>query len=178
LKINGMIIALMALSIAAVFCGPALAVDPRAEVPGATITGVILDASGHSIPNATVKLFLDGQLFDVPGNPQQSNDIVDPYIAPGRYLFRSLPYGQYMITAEIGDAAGMLHQTNLSVAVNATTVTADLVISDLVISPPATPSPSPVYPPTVTPYREPCGLGLVFPVLGSSLFIIGRKKIK
>ena len=63
----------------------AQAYDPRAEVPGATITGVILDANGNNVPNATVKLLMDGQLFDLPEILTQSNMIADPNSSIGRY---------------------------------------------------------------------------------------------
>ena len=130
---------LIAVLLIPIFCEPVLAVYSRAEVPGATITGIILDAGGHNVPNATVRLLKDGQLFDIPGNPQQSNDIPGPYTTIGRYQFMRLPYGEYLIRAEIADAAGIVHGTNLSIAVNANTTTADIVIPDLSVAMPATP---------------------------------------
>jgi hypothetical protein len=172
---------LMIISSIPVFNGIAQAYDPRAEVPGATITGLILDANGNNIPNATVKLLLDGQLFDIPRNPQQSNsdNITDQYGTVGRYQFMRLPYGQYLIVAEMPDASGTVHRSNLSVNVNANTVTADIVLADLVNVATGTPSPlqaSSVPPPT--PPREPCGLGLVIPIIGISVLMIRNKTIK
>ena len=159
-----------------VCCAAAQAYDPRAVVPGATITGVILDANGNNIPNVTVELFLDGQMFDVPRNPQQSSTVGELYDSNGRYLFRHLPYGQYLVVAGKPDASGLVHRSNLTVNVDADTVTADIVISDLVIGVPAAPVPTATSLPSPTPYRETCGLGLLLPVLGISTLIVWKGK--
>ncbi len=153
-----------------VFGEQAQAYDPRAEVPGATITGIILDANGDSIPNATVKLFLDGRLFDIPGNPQQSSQNAGEYGSIGRYQFMRLPYDQYLIAAEAPDASGKIHRSNLTVNVNANTMTADIVISDLVNAMNETSSPS-------SPLNSSfCSAGLVLPLLGICTLMISRKK--
>jgi hypothetical protein len=182
LKINRIAVVMVILFLGCmtpVFNGPAQAYDPRAEVPGATITGIILDANGNNIPNATVRLFLDGQLFDVPRNPQQSNAIAGSSVSVGRYQFMRLPYGQYLIVAEVPDASGNVHRSNLTVNVNAITMTADLVLADLVVAGPGTPGLSapatPVSSPTHTPV---CSIGLLLPVLGICVLMIGKKKIK
>lgn len=181
LKINSvtlvMSIAFVALVIPAC-SGPALAYDPRVVVPGATITGVIRDANGNAMPNATVRLFSDGQLFDAPRNPQQSSNGSGPYASIGRYQFMRLPYGEFVVEAEVSDASGLVHRSNLTVNVAADTVTADIVISDLVIGVPVTPVPPTASLPTPTPgpSREPCGLGLLLPVLGASVLMVRKRK--
>lgn len=157
----------------------AQAIDPRAIVPGASITGIVLDAAGHNIPNATVRLFMDGQPFDINNNPQQSNAVVDPSIFIGRYQFNRLPYGTYTVIAEIKDAAGNVHEGNLSVNVSVNTVTADVVIPDLVTAGGPSPSAATLTPSAMaTPSAassSPGAAALIFLLLGLGVLMISKK---
>jgi hypothetical protein len=57
LRINRIAIVLavlIAVLLIPIFCEPVLAFYSRAEVPGARITGIILDVGGYNVPNATV----------------------------------------------------------------------------------------------------------------------------
>ncbi len=108
-----------------------------------SITGIVLDKYGNNIPNATVKLLTDGQLVDSCANPQLTNVNASSYLFIGRYQFIGIPYGQYTVTAEKHDAAGILHTANLSVNLNSGTVTADIVIPDILVTAIGTASPVP-----------------------------------
>ena len=85
-----------------------------------------------------------------------------------------LPYGQYLIVAEIPDAAGNVHHSNLTVNVNANTMTADIVISDLVVAAAGKPDQSATAPSPAN--TSLCGAGLLVPVLGICVFMIGKRR--
>jgi hypothetical protein len=153
-----------------------------AQAPEGSITGVVLDRMGSNIPNATVTLLKDGQLFDTFRNPQLSSPVADPQITMGRYQFSRLPYGQYTINAKKHDAAGIIHEANLSVNLIENTTVADIVITDLVfvergviVTPSPLPSASPVPSPSPMPLS---GIGLVLLILGTGGLMIHKKKIK
>jgi hypothetical protein len=59
------------------------------------------------------------------------------------------------------------------VKVNAKTTTADLVISDLVVSTTGAPASS-MLPSAL--YREPCGFGLVFRIIGIGVFMAYKRR--
>jgi hypothetical protein len=161
---------------------PIFVFTAHAQAPEGTITGVVLDKMGSYIPNATVTLLKDGQLFDTYRNPQLSNPVVDPYTTIGRFQFSRLPYGLYTINAKKGDAAGIIHEANLSLNLNSNTTVADIALTDIVfyvntgpIMPSPLPSPSPVPSPSHTPL---CSLGLLLPILGVSVLMISKKRVK
>lgn len=76
------------------------------------ITGIIQDdyseKDGRVLPHACVSLWQDGRPADTPKNPQMSgNAMIAP--ATGNYLFEHLAPGQYQITVEVADIAGVKH---------------------------------------------------------------------
>lgn len=140
---------------------------------------MVIDADGRYVPNATITLYFEGEVFDVPGNPQQSNAVADPHKPIGRYQFMRLPRGEYLIIAEIPDAAGTLHQSSLSVNVTANTTTADIVIPDLVPSGPAMPSPAASPSATEPPISVSiCSSALVLPLLGMGAVLVAQRKTR
>jgi len=175
LKINSITIVLAILLIISLIP----TANAQAQTMNGTITGVVLDRIGRNVPNATVTLLQYGQLFATYQNPQQSNNVPDPYIAIGRYQFSKIPYGQYTIVTEKPDAAGIVHTAYLTVDLDANTTTADIVITDLVFAPMGTaiPSSSPSTAPSPSPTHTPlCTIGLIFPVLGICLLMVNKKK--
>lgn len=117
-------------------------------VPVGVITGIVRDKNGESLPNAIVKLWAGGYIYPAPENPQRTS-ITDS----GKYRFYRIPYGQYRITVEATDSAGIDHGTSITVNLNTDTVAADITFDIVMIDPiPATvtPSPSPTQAPVPT----------------------------
>ncbi len=114
--------------------------------PYCTIFGLVTDKYGHGIPNASVTLweghmvdgrFINDRLAGISGisdNPQASNS--NSVVAQiGIYTYYYVPYGQYNVTAEKVDSAGVSHLW--FTIVNATsggTHRADVAIPDYIIA--------------------------------------------
>ena len=123
-----------------VFVSPALAQGTG------TITGVVLSAGSHSVPDAVVTLYdMDGNLVYVPDNPQLSSNGTGTNA--GIYTFYDVPPGTYNVTAARGDA-GFFAIVDLREG----TATANIVLPEYAEAAPAyqlmaspTPTPKPFY---------------------------------
>jgi hypothetical protein len=62
------------------------------------ITGMVYDDNNVGIPDASVTLWSNGQVFNIPENPQLTND--GRTSATGSYHFANVPNGQYTVTGE------------------------------------------------------------------------------
>jgi hypothetical protein len=62
------------------------------------ITGTVYDQNRDAIPDADVTILSNGQIFNIPENPQLTND--GRTSAIGSYLFDNVPDGQYTVTGE------------------------------------------------------------------------------
>jgi hypothetical protein len=107
------------------------------------ITGVILSSvDSHAVPEATVTLYdEDGNLVDVPENPQLSSNGIGNNA--GIYTFTDVPLGIYNVTAEKGGISFFAIVDLSSGTATANVVLPEYVETEPAYMPPQAPSPTP-----------------------------------
>ena len=81
---------------------PSITVQPSNNANLGTITGYVLDQNKEQIPMVRVTLWQNGQIVNIPNNPQITSDgsVGENSVSALNFTFDNVPMGNYVISAE------------------------------------------------------------------------------